>query len=298
MCGAILSDPKKRHDTQFRTTFMRIIPEANARIHDGLDKLEDDVINAQRYFRRELMIMRAEKEYKESVANAKPSAVAAKALPVVANGNAKQTVDLTEVDEPVKVESAPKPAPEQSNGTKDTLPAEDAIKPEPVTTAPAESTTVTIMAELPKAPTPAEDEMKLDDYDGLFDFGETSPNNDNVNSIDMSDFQANAEEELLPGLGEYANMANAVPETTGDNTASIQDMDFGMLGMQNQSNNAADLTNAQDGQGDNQQTDLDGMGDYDGDNTFDDLFDMDYELRMADNAANASELEDWMKTFD
>ncbi|KAF2432707.1 hypothetical protein EJ08DRAFT_109770 [Tothia fuscella] len=270
-------------------------------------------MRAQAVMRRDLMLSRANKafeEAEEAEANAQPIIVEkVEEAQSVANGTAKDAVDLTMSDEPIVIEDTP---PKLQQKAKEVV-----VKTEPTTV----ETAPTTMAEDTTAKTPTTTgDTKADDFDAIFgDFAETSPTNNNDTSIDMNDFPDSSADvsSLLPGLENYASMPdpststpdlsanmpdlsasmpeNRVPEalTTTNNMSSLDSggLDFNMLGIPGQEENQDQKVKV--GQSDKQAGDGE-VTNYDNDNSFDDLFDMSY---MDNNVENNQDMEDWMASL-
>jgi hypothetical protein len=270
-------------------------------------------MRAKMVMRRDLMILRATKAQEEAEASAKPAEATKDvgAAQPVANGVAQDTEDLTMSDGPIMPDAVPKVEDEEKAAQDPTVAPpkspEAPMKDEPVPAAKEEPTT-TAEDSTKEEPTTADDGT-MDEFDDIFgEFAQTSPNNDEpVNSIDMSDFpDTNADvSSLLPGLENYASMPDttmadtSVPEPTTTNAATLDSggLDFGMLGIPGQ--DESQDKKPQDVLGDGQLDDVGQDGGYD--NTFEDLFDLDYELGLTgdgDGDANNNDLDEWMKSLE
>jgi hypothetical protein len=261
--------------------------------------------------RRDLMLLRARKAQTEARESAASQVGDAKAE-APSDVKVVDVEDLTMTDVPPpsrdvapdQTTAEPAKSP-QANGVPPVTTTADPPAPTallPVTTAEAPLTTAAEAA--PNTPTSG-DGMKDTDFESMFGdlAGEMSPNNDTVNSIDMNDFpDTNADvSSLVPGLENYASMPDttlpdtSVPEATTDSATALDaSLDFSMPLMPGQDSISQDV-NQTDTQGEDQQGDGTGQVDF-GDNSFEDLFDMDYEFSTT--AGNTDELDDWMKTWD
>jgi hypothetical protein len=260
--------------------------------------------------RRDLMLLRAREAQKEAQETAAIS-IGDEKTNAIPNGKVSEVGDLTMTDAPSPSRET---APEISELEAPKAETANSVPPTPITTNPpvtADALPTTTAADLPakadelapKTPTTA-DGMKDMDFESMFgDLAGDSPNNDTVNSIDMNDFpDTNADvSSLLPGLENYAAMPDTtmpettMPETTTDNTTNLDSgLDFSMPPIPDQNPLDQD-TNTAEVQGDDQQGDGNAQGDF-GDNSFEDLFDMDYEFSTT--AGNTDDLDDWMKTWD
>jgi hypothetical protein len=257
------------------------------------------------------MLLRARQAQKEAQENA-ASLIGDAKTAATPNGRVSEAEDFAMVDAPSSprdiVQETPTLEVPKSEDNEEAPPAPTTADPPdaaaPLPTTVAEDPPVTEEEPPPKTPTTAGG-MKDTDFESIFGdlAGDASPNNDTVNSIDMNDFpDTNADvSSLLPGLENYAAMPDTtmpettMPETTTDNTTNLDaGLDFSMLPMPGQNPLDQD-TNFAEVQGDEQQGDGNAQADF-GDNSFEDLFDMDYEF--SNTAGNTDDLDDWMKTWD
>jgi hypothetical protein len=261
--------------------------------------------------RRDLMLLRARKAKTEAQQSATTQIGDAK-TEATSSAKVEEVEDLTMTDAPLPSRDV---APEQSTTEPPKSPQANGVPPvsttadPPATTAPlpaatAEAPLATKEEVAPNTPATA-DGMKDTDFESMFGdlAGELSPNNDTVNSIDMNDFpDTNADvSSLIPELENYASMPDTTlpvttmtEATTDSATALDASLDFSMPPMPSQDNIGDDVIKTET-QGDEQQDDGAGQVDF-GDNSFEDLFDMDYEFSTT--AGNTDELDDWMKTWD
>ena len=198
-----------------------------------------------------------------------------------------------------------------------------AAQPTPQEPPPAATTTTTAeQADQPEMPTAGgADDMDFSEFfDDLNppDSGAEAANPAPDAQLDdaLADFGDSADvSSLLPGLGDYANipddnpMPDAPPSSAPENAANNNEQpafDFGDFSAPQQANNNAPQQPQQDVNAQPDFGDLEfnfdagggGDGGQQGDNTFNDLFDMDsYDFGGGGGGGGESDINDWMKSL-
>lgn len=297
--------------------------------------MEDEINTAQAILKRDLALHRtiekqkAEKELAPKEVREEPVAQQ--------TGGAKADEDVIMLDEPAELPkaSAPQDNGAATTSTKQTEPVQPKQQPQPsatITEALAATTAPTAAPDQPAAtaeqqtsPLMAGSANGEIDFSSLFgdDLGANSADTTNDAQLDLpADFGDSGADvsSLLPGLESYANIAdeNSMPDiptssAPGDTTGTVPDFNFSDLTQPQTDSNVAQ---AQATDGGDQTGEVDfgdlgfnfddtraggGVGEetQEGDNTFDDLFDLD-QYDFSGDAANSKagqDMEDWMDSL-
>jgi hypothetical protein len=312
-----------------------IIPTAKLRFHDALDRMERDINTAQQILKRDLALHRVTEKQKAEKALA-PKEIKQEPALQPQSSVAKKDEDVIMVDKPVELPktnpTAPtrQPEPTQPKQQESTPTISQAAPAMIATSAPATEQPQPITATVP------EEETTTDAMDFSEFFGDdltadpTATANDDTQLHLPTDFDdASADvSSLLPGVESFANMPddNAIP--TSSAAAEVEGAiphfnlpDFGTAVTQAQSQPGGAEVKVDDQTGEVDFGDIDfnfadtgtgggsgngrgAGGGQDGDNTFDDLFDLDdYFGGAADGGGGASsgsggqDVSDWMNSL-
>ena len=331
--GQSLHQPGRLRDPGQRMKMQSVFPTANIRFHEALDRMEEDIKQAQDIMKRDLAYHRVMEKQKAEQALAPPKEIKQEAA-------VPKMEDVMMVDEPANAPPAPMQAAPSTRVMEPVKPKEEVTQslppPKPAPIAPmmvpsapsAPPAPMTAAAQAPESAAPATTEQAApaqeataDATDELFSEFFGDDNGDKVSAggdaeLDdaLADFGDNNADvsSLLPGLSDFANipddsaMPDAPPTSAPDDTAptdALPDFNFGDLSAPQADANAQQQPqpdmNAQPDFGD-----IDfgfdaggGEGGQQGDNSFNDLFDMDsYDFRGG-GGDNGQDINDWMKSL-
>lgn len=328
-----MNQPSRLRDPSQRMQMQNVVPTANLRFNEALDKMEMEINNLRDVLKRDLALHRVKERKKAEEASQPP-----KPPKPVAEAPVKQESDVIMTDAPKhQVSSQSEPAPVTTRVAEPVQQKEEAMPTivSPPPPAPVAPMVAPMVASAPNSQ-PAtlattqdgqeqQPEQPLEEMDFSEFFGddnmdlqvpEAANTQDDTQLEPLADFSNDPDvQSLLPGLDAYANAPGDtampdMPTTTAPDQSipadAIPDFDFG------------DLANAAEGDGNaqqdaNAQPDFSGIdfsnfdaadtgggniGDGQGDNTFDDLFDMDqYDFGGGGDSGGGEDINDWMKNL-
>jgi hypothetical protein len=269
--GRFFTDPNIRDSRRAQQGIKPIFSQALQRFHQASDELEEELVRSQQILRRDLALLRIERQKKEEAeAAAEKARLAAQHAAVkqetpsnlppqpesVQDTTATQSDDIIMTDSLLTEER--NDAVELSGQAMKKEPSTESRKPPPLTmpskTIETETTNDKPSTAVTETPATADANMDFDElFKDLADLGGNDDGDINMDlNTDLSLNTENVESGLLPGLETYANSAGNINLNESIDLTMGNDID-----VQNNTNNLGNPTNTSSNDQDNLQQNTD-----------------------------------------